>query len=71
MTDSDKNIRKGNLDESDERVNFDVEIISDGTVIFQDVPREVIDILKSLYPDDPQTKKAVDALKSLINENED
>ncbi len=69
MPDSKNNNLKDTPDDSDERVRFGVQIMSDGVVVFQDVPREVIDILKSLYPDDPQTKKAEDALKNIIEKD--
>lgn len=69
MPDSKEKKQKETSDDSNERVRFEVEISSDGSIVFHDVPREVIDILKSLYPDDPQTKKALDALKDMDKNN--
>ena len=43
--------------ERDERISFGVEILSDGQVIFQDAPGEILEMLKKLYPDDPKIKE--------------
>ncbi len=62
---SENDKKKKNVIENDDRVRFGVKIMSDGIVVFQDVPSDVVDILKSLYPDDPQTKKAINASKHI------
>lgn len=62
---SDKDKKKTDTNESEDRVRFGVKIMSDGIVVFQDVPSDVVDILKSLYPDDPQTQKAINASKHI------
>lgn len=53
-----------------ERISFGVKILSDGKVIFRDVPGEVLDVMKELYPDDPQIKK-IDQIVEKLNNNED
>jgi hypothetical protein len=65
MAISDKDKKKDNAIENEDRVRFGVKIMSDGIVVFQDVPSDVVDILKSLYPDDPQTLKAINASKHI------
>lgn len=64
----DKDKKKDDSNVNEDRVRFGVKIMSDGIVVFQDVPGDVVDILKSLYPDDPQTLKAINASKHIKDE---
>ncbi|MCD6217677.1 hypothetical protein J7L05_07430 [bacterium] len=65
MAISDKEKQKENTIENEDRVRFGVKIMSYGIVVFQDVPSDLFDILKSLYPVDPQTLKAINASKHI------
>ena len=48
-----------------ERLRFEVRIRNDGNISFVDIPQELLPILKNLYPNDSQVKRAEDAFKKL------
>ena len=62
MTDEDKNTKSSDSP-NDERIQFNVKILPDGTTVYQDVPSEILDALRKLYPDNTDIENLNEVLE--------